>query len=163
MADYILAHLNVVRPLGDFSAADPRAVFFLEQLQKIFSVADGFPEMKWHNHGVRSADGRFVGLEDLLGLQTQRTEDNPHIMTMAGWIDLKGFRKFAYRDPLHVAGMKRLQHWVDRSEGPTMVMWWAPAGQRVKLSDGWDRLSQLRTKGPGPNAFTPKDFHQPPA
>lgn len=71
--------------------------------------------------------------------------------------------RFAYRDTLHREGMKTLRDWVDRSEGPAMVMWWAPKGTRVSLDEGWERLHLLRRKGPTEQAFTLQTRFDPPA
>lgn len=152
MSDYFLAHLNVVRPVGPFSAQMPDAQYFFQQLQLVFEAAKTSEGLMWHNHGVRSSEGSYLGFPQLLGLETDGT-DNPYVMTMAGWEDAKALHRFTYRLDLHVEGMKKLRHWVDRSEGATMAMWWAKRGSRVTLKDGWDRLQMLRRDGPTPAAF----------
>ncbi|MEX0311410.1 MAG: DUF3291 domain-containing protein [Tateyamaria sp.] len=154
MSEHMLVHLNVVRPLGPFSAAHPNAQFFFGELPKVFARAKADDGMFWHTHGARMPDGAYGDMNDLLGLQTERTEDNFHILTMAGWRDVQALHRFAYRDALHRSGMKTLRDWVDRSEGPTMVLWWAERGTRVALEDGWDRLQSLRQNGATPQAFT---------
>lgn len=153
MSDYFLAHLNVVRPVGPFSAQMPDALYFFQQLQFVFEAAKTSEGLLWHKHGVRSAEGDYVALPELMGLETDGT-GNPYVMTMAGWDDAKALHNFTYRLDLHVEGMKKLRHWVDRSEGATMVMWWAKRGERVTMREGWDRLSRLRKDGPTQQAFS---------
>ena len=82
---------------------------------------------------------------------------------MAGWEDAAALHRFAYRDPLHRDGMKTLRDWVDRSEGPTLVMWWERRGVRVALEDGWNRLQTLRAHGPTAQAFPLQHRFDPPA
>lgn len=163
MSDHVLMHLNAVRPLGPFHAGDPRAAFFFSELPKVFAAARGHDGLKFHDHGVLSPQGRFMDLERLYTLRTERTEDNPVILTMAGWRDVSAMHSFAYRGALHRAGMKELRDWVDRSEGPTLVLWWVPTGTRVSLRDGWARLQTLRAQGPGPDAFTLQKRFDPPS
>lgn len=152
MSDYFLAHLNVVRPVGPFSATMPDALYFFQQLQLVFEAAKTSKGLLWHKHGVRNAAGDYVALPELMGLETDGS-DNPYVMTMAGWDDAKAMHSFTYRLDLHVEGMKKLRHWVDRSEGATMVMWWAKRDERVTMREGWERLQILRRDGPTPAAF----------
>ena len=154
MSEHMLVHLNVVRPIGAFTARHPHAVYFFGQLPKVFALAKADGDMFWHNHGARSPDGRYLEMGDILAQNTGRTEDNLHIMTMAGWRDAAALHRFTYRDPLHRDGMKALRDWVDRSQGPTMVMWWAKRGDQIGLDQAWDKIQQLRRDGPGPEAFT---------
>lgn len=162
MSDYRLAHLNVVRPLGPLGADVPERIFFLEQVVPIFATADNTDGLFWHQHGIRQPDGSYLALPELLTLETEGGAKNPHVMTMAGWKDFKALHEFSHRMTLHVEGMKQLRHWVDRSEGPTMVMWWVPKGERVELEAAWQRLQTLRTYGPTPEAFTLQQRFDPP-
>ena len=125
-----LVHFNVVRPLGDFSVQSPESLYFFEQLCSIVGQAKAHEGLLWHRHGVWGPDGRALEFYDIVALQTCGF-DNPHIFTLAGWRDVSALHQFAYRQNRHVGSMKRLRHWVDRSEGPTMVMWWAPAHHRI--------------------------------
>ena len=156
MSEHMLVHLNVVRPIGPFTAAHPNAVYFFEQLPEIFALAKADGDMFWHNHGARAPDGRYLEMADLLAQNTSGTEENLHIMTMAGWRDLSAMQRFAYREQLHADGVRKLKGWVDRSEGPTLVLWWAPRGTRVKLEEAWDQLARLRREGPSDVVFTPR-------
>ncbi|MEO1642010.1 MAG: DUF3291 domain-containing protein [Pseudomonadota bacterium] len=153
MGTYQLIHLNVVRPLGAFSADVPEAQYFFSQLPIVFGDADKADGLRWHNHGIRLAGGSYLDLPGVFSLKTEGAQ-NPHVMTMAGWDSAKALHSFTYRMASHVEGMKRLRHWVDRSEGPTMVMFWAERGRRVALEEAWERLCRLRKDGPSELAFT---------
>lgn len=163
MTDHMLVHLNVVRPVGPFSVAQPEAVYFFQRMPLVFAAAKEDPGLRWHNHGARAPDGAFLTMEAAMNRPTTRTEENCHILTMAGWTDVAAMHRFAYRLDLHREGMKRLRDWVDRSEGATMVLWWARRENRVTLEEAWDRLAQLRRQGPGPEAFTLQQRFAPPA
>ncbi|MEO1100278.1 MAG: DUF3291 domain-containing protein [Pseudomonadota bacterium] len=152
MTDHILVHLNAVRPVGPFSVDLPETRFFFEQLPRVFEDADKDDGMRWHNHGARTHDGRYLSLPEIVSLSTDGT-DNPYIVTMAAWSSARDLHRFSHRMANHIEGMKRLRHWVDRSEGATMVMWWDTPGRRVTLEDGWNRLQKLRTDGPTEFAF----------
>lgn len=162
MSEHMLVHLNVVRPVGVFTADHPNARYFFGQLPLVFAQAKADDGLFWHNHGARMPDGRYAEMADVLAHKSDSTTGNFHILTMAAWRDVQAMHRFAYRDPLHVEGIRTLRDWVDRSEGPTMVMWWAPRGTRVSLQDGWDRLCALRASGPCADAFTLQERFAPP-
>ena len=163
MSEHMLVHLNVVRPVGPFNADHPNARYFFGQLPLVFALAKQDGDMFWHAHGARSPDGRYVEMADILAQRTEATEDNLHIMTMAARRDLAAMQRFAYREPLHAEGIRKLKGWVDRSEGPTLALWWVPRGTRVSLEDAWDRLARLRREGPSDAVFTPRTAVAPPA
>lgn len=154
MPEPILVHLNVVRPVGPFRADAPEAAYFFDALPKVFAATRGVRGLLWHDHATRLPSGRYVSPSELMALETSGTQDNPHIMTIAGWEDLAALQRFSYRDPSHAAGIQRLRDWVDRSEGPTTALWWAPRGPWPTPEAAWDRLTRLRRDGPGPEAFT---------
>jgi hypothetical protein len=162
MGTYQLIHLNVVRPLGAFSIEREEAKYFFSQLPTIFADAREAEGPRWHNHGIRLADGNYLDLPKIFQLRTE-ADENPHIMTMAGWESAKALHRFSYRMRSHADGMKQLRHWVDRSEGATMVMFWAERGKRVALEEAWDRLQKLRSDGPTPEAFSLQQRFDAPA
>lgn len=163
MHDWTLLHLNVVRPIGPFSISNPNAAYFLREMPKVFEAARADAGVKFHDHGVRWPDGHYSGFDEVADLQTTQTEDNPYILTMAGWRSFDDLHRFAYREPLHREGMETLRDWVYRSEGPTMVMWWLPAGAKATLDDAWQRLEKLRRDGATPEAFSLQKRFDPPS
>lgn len=162
MGTYQLIHLNVVRPVGQFSVDMPEAKYFFERLPTVFGDADTSDGLRWHDHGIRLFDGSYLPLPGIFALQTDG-HDNPHVMTMAGWESAKALHSFAYRMRSHAEAMKRLRDWVDRSEGATMVMFWAKRGRRISLEEGWDRLQRLRKDGPSEAAFNLQQRYDAPA
>ena len=159
--EYFLAHFNVARPLGAFNVHLDESKYFFKQLQELFERDHLHEGLMWHRHGMRAADGRELNFFEIAALDS-KGPDNPHIYTVAGWRDAKDLHNFAYRDRQHMANMKRLRHWVDRSEGANMVMWWAERDTRISLDMAWDRLQRLRKDGPGPHAFNLQQRFDPP-
>lgn len=154
MGRHVLAHLNVVRPTVPLDSRGEKEQYFFQQLQHIYPTARSFDGLKWHTHGARRPDGSYMALHELLVFKAASASENPHVMTMAVWEEMRALHRFAYRLADHVEGMQRLRDWVDRSEGATVVMWWVERGKRVQLEEGWERLQHLRAHGASPHAFT---------
>ena len=161
MHEHFLAHFNVARPLGAFNVHLDESKYFFKQLQDLFARDHLHDGLLWHRQGMRSADGRELNFFEIAGIDTEGAA-NPHIYTIAGWRSAKDLHGFAYRDPQHVENMRRLGHWVDRSEGPNMVMWWEKKDVRISLDMAWDRLQRLRAEGAGPHAFSLQERYGPP-
>lgn len=163
MTDYFLAHINVVRPNGAMSPDMPEVQYFFRQLQTIFEDAKSFEGLRWHNHGARMPDGRYLDMGEFITLATERGLDNPHVITMGGWDSPQVLHKFAYRLSSHMQGMKELKGWVDRTDGAIMGMWWVPKGERVTIEQGWDKLMYLRQHGPSQEVFSLQERFEAPA
>lgn len=162
MTDHFLAHLNLVRPTGAISPETPEVQYFFRQLMVIFEEAKDVDGLRWHNHGARMPDGRYLNMEEFTSLVTERGKDNPHVITMAGWDNPRALHRFAYRLSSHMQGMKTLRSWVDRTDGAIMVMWWVPKGERVTIEQGWNKLMHLREHGATPEAFTLQERFEAP-
>lgn len=153
MADHILVHLNTVRPLTALTLEHAEVQFFVSQLPTLFNQADLYGGLVWHKHALREDDERYLDPMTAFAGYTPG-ERPPNIVTMAGWLGIKELHGFAHRRRNHVDGMKQLRHWIDRSEGATMALWWAEADRDVSLEEGWSRLERLRKDGPTQEAFT---------
>ena len=80
--------------------------------------------------------------------------DDPHVIAnMSVWRDLDALAAFVYRQPDHLAIMKRRKEWFDHI-GVYQVLWWVPAGHRPTVAEGMARLAQLEENGPLADAFT---------
>lgn len=125
---------------------------FLSVLPRVFADADGFEGLHWHDHGIRQPDGKWRDLNAIFPYPEGMRA--PDVCTLGVWSSVEDLRQFSYNGRTHPPSMKRLQGELDRSDGPSFVMWWAPASERVSLQQGWDKLVQLRTHGPSSGAFT---------
>ena len=86
----------------------------------------------------------------------------PDVSTMGGWASLERLREFSYSGKTHPPSMRRLAAEIDRSAGPSFVMWWSPKEEKVTLEDGWQKLQHLREHGSTPEAFSLDDPMDPP-
>lgn len=69
------------------------------------------------------------------------------------WRDLDALAAFVYRQPDHLAIMKRRKEWFDHI-GVYQALWWVPAGHRPTVAEGMARIAILEAKGPTAEAFT---------
>ena len=57
-------------------------------------------------------------------------------------------------DSGHIQVLSRRTEWFERSDTPSMVLWWVPVGALPTLEDGLARLAHLTRHGPSEHAFT---------
>ncbi|MFN4025778.1 MAG: DUF3291 domain-containing protein [Hyphomonas sp.] len=149
---YRLIHFNCARPLGAFTLDNPFVMIFLSVLPRIFADADSFEGLHHHVHGLRCPDGSWRSYNDAFPYP----EDwgAPEVSTLAVWRSLDDLKSFTYNGRTHPPGMRRLSQEIDRSDGASFVMWWAPRGQRFTLEDGFQRLLHMRRHGSSDYAFS---------
>nr|WP_321359197.1 DUF3291 domain-containing protein [uncultured Hyphomonas sp.] len=152
---YRLIHFNCARPLGAFSLDNEFIRVFVSIMPRVFADAAAFEGLHFHRHGVRRPDGVWMPLHGIFpypeGLGA------PDVSTMGGWTSLEHLKEFAYSGRTHPPSMRRLAMEIDRSTGPSFVMWWAPKGEKVSMEDGWQKLQHLRQHGSTPEAFSLDD------
>jgi hypothetical protein len=150
--EYRLIHFNCARPLGAFNMENEFVRVFMAILPRIFTDADSFDGMHWHTHGIRRPNGDWYGMQD--AFPYPRDMAAPDVCTMAGWTSIEALKEFSYNGRTHPPGMRRLSDSLDRSDGASFVLWWAPRGERFSMQDGWERLQSLRQNGPTKSAFS---------
>ncbi len=150
--EYRLIHFNTARPLGEFKDDNEFLRVFLSILPRVFAEADSTDGLHWHMHGLRRPTGDWCDFTNTFPYPEGMGA--PDVCTMAGWTSLDHLQAFAYSGRTHPPSMRRLANGLDRSSGPSFVMWWAPRGQRFTLLDGWAKLEMLRALGPSDQAFS---------
>jgi hypothetical protein len=75
------------------------------------------------------------------------------IVNWSVWASLDSFRRYVY-GPEHRAAMRQRARWFKPPTGPTLALWWVPAGERPSGTEGHRRLELLRRYGPTPDSFT---------
>ncbi|MAN47204.1 MAG: DUF3291 domain-containing protein [Alphaproteobacteria bacterium] len=150
--EYRLIHFNCARPFGEFNFDNEFVRVFMAILPRIFTDADQFEGLRWHSHGVRRPDAEWRGMND--ALPHPEGMGMPDICTMAVWTGIEALKEFTYSGRTHPPGMRRLATQLDRSQGASFVLWWAPRSQSLTLEDGWNKLMHLREHGPTDQAFT---------
>ena len=147
MAGYELAQLNVAQmrlPMEDPGMAD-----FVDNLDRINALAESSPGFVWR-------------LQDETGNATDfRPFGDDMLVNISVWEDAESLRAFVF-DTAHKEIMKRRAEWFDRMEMPYVVLWWVPAGHQPTEQEAGEKLEQLRSQGPGPEAFNFRELFPSP-
>ncbi len=136
-----LAQVNIAlarEPLGAPLLAD-----FMAQLGPVNARADAASGFVWR---MQTEGGDATAVRGF--------GDNPQlIINLTTWESLAAMREFVYRDPGHLAVMRRRREWFERVQLHT-ALWWVPTGHKPSVVEAEDRLEYLRSHGPTPYAFT---------
>ncbi|MEU7880687.1 DUF3291 domain-containing protein [Microbispora bryophytorum] len=140
LAQFNVAHLRA--PLDSPDLAD-----FVAALEPINVLSDAAPGFVWRmTGGDRHTD-------------TIQHEYGDHLLVnFSIWESREALWNFVYRSA-HLGVLQRRREWFHRVAEPYTVMWWVPEGHRPSLKEAMTRLDLLRAQGPGPEAFTFKDFY----
>lgn len=142
-----LAQLNVARPLAPMD--DPQMADFLAALEPVNQLADEAPGFVW-----RLTDG-FGG-----DATTIRIAGGEIMVNLSVWKSRDELWNFVYRSA-HMDYLRRRREWFGQMAEAYQVLWWVPAGHRPTVAQAESRLETLRCQGPGPEAFTFRQFHAP--
>lgn len=139
MTSYHLAQLNVGYPVAPMT--DPVMADFAGALDRLNALADASPGFVWR-------------LQDDGGNATALRPYGPDLMlNMSVWESIEALREYVYRSG-HLDLLRRRREFFRVMDTPYAVLWWVPAGHLPTVDEAWDRLELLRSKGPGPDAFT---------
>lgn len=144
-----LAQLNVGKTVAPMESA--RMAEFRAGLAPINELADRSPGFVWRMVGEdpdHATDVRIPGVDLIFNLSV--------------WESREALWDFVYRSA-HLDYLRRRREWFQRTVEAISVLWWVPAGERPELVEATRRLDLLRERGPGPEAFTFRDFYAPPA
>jgi hypothetical protein len=135
-----LAELNIARAAAPMD--DPVMADFVANLDRINALGDASPGFVWR-------------LQDETGAATSiRAFDDPQIIVnLTVWESIEALREYAYRSG-HVEVFRRRREWFVSLDGPSLVLWWVPAGHRPTVEEARQRLERLAADGPTPEAFT---------
>lgn len=142
-----VAELNVGRTVAPID--DPALADFVANLERINALGDASPGFVWR-------------LQDEFGAATTiRAYDDPlMIVNLTVWESIEALRAFTYRTG-HVDYVRRRREWFEPLDGPSLVLWWVPAGHRPTVQEARARLDRLAAEGPSPAAFTLKTTFPP--
>ncbi|GLW08175.1 hypothetical protein Misp01_33050 [Microtetraspora sp. NBRC 13810] len=120
---------------------------FIDLLEPINAIADVAPGFVWRMKGGPEPDA------------VTAHEFGDHLLiNMSVWEDRDTLWNFVYRSP-HLPVLQRRKEWFHRIAEPYTVLWWIPEGSTPTLAEGMERLERLKASGPGPAAFTFRDFY----
>ncbi|RBQ18930.1 DUF3291 domain-containing protein [Spongiactinospora rosea] len=141
-----LAELNIAH----MRAPKESAVMaeFVAALAPLNALADEAPGFVWRLKGGEEPDATVIHGDDVL-------------INFSVWESRDTLWNYVYRTA-HLPVMQRRREWFHRMATPYVVMWWIEEGVIPTLEEGMARLERLRAEGPGPQAFTFKNFYEPP-
>ncbi|QKW18322.1 DUF3291 domain-containing protein [Kitasatospora sp. NA04385] len=144
-AGHHLAQVNVGRTVAPLDS--PQLAGFVDQLAEINALAERSPGFVWRMVDETGADAT--------GLRPDLDDDLLQI-NCSVWESVEALRDYVYRSD-HLRVLARRRDWFQRPDGPHQAMWWVPIGHRPTVAEAMARIAALRTRGPGPDAFTFRD------
>jgi len=143
-----LAQVNIALPREPLDT--PLLADFVAQLAPVNARADAAPGFRWR---LQTDAG---DASDVNGFGDDRL-----VVNLSVWESLEALREFVYRDPEHLAVMRRRREWFERID-VFMVLWWVPGGHHPGVAEAEERLERLRALGSTPEAFTFRQAFPPP-
>ena len=135
-----LAQINLARARAPLT--DPLMADFVDLLDEINALADRSPGFVWR---IQADSGNATDFE--IGGDPQL------IANMSVWESLEALFDYVYKSG-HLQVLSRRKEWFERSDTPSLVLWWVPMGAPPTLDDGLERLDRLARHGPSERAFT---------
>ena len=140
MGGHQIAQLNVARAVAPLD--DPRMADFVNLLDEINRLAERSPGFVWRLQGP---SGNATDLE---------VGDDPLvIVNLTVWESPDDLFAYTYRSDHRLVFARRFE-WFVRWGGPSVALWWQPAGTIPTIDDAFRRLGVLAEQGPTPEAFT---------
>ena len=143
-----LAQANIARMRAPLE--DPLLAGFASQLDAINAAADRSPGFVWR---LQTDAGNATAIRAF--------EDDLILFNMSVWESLEALHHYVYRSE-HVGPLRDRRQWFEPMSGPTLVLWWIPAGHLPTIEEAKERLRTLAMEGPTTNAFTFKVWYPPP-
>ncbi|WP_250458865.1 DUF3291 domain-containing protein [Microbulbifer litoralis] len=135
-----LAQVNIGRARAPLDS--PVMQGFVDQLDAINALADRSPGFVWR---LQTEEGDATSL--------QVFDDERIIVNMSVWESLASLRDYVYSGE-HLQVLKDKKQWFEKMPGPTLALWWIPAGSTPTVGDARRALDLLGERGPTAAAFT---------
>ena len=145
MTRFQLAQVNIALPAAPLDSA--RLAGFVTALEPVNAAADAAPGFVWR---LETEDGDATAVRGF--------GDDRIIVNMSVWESVEALADFVYRDPGHLAVLRRRREWFPPMAEAHTVLWWVPAGHRPTVAEAEQRLALLREDGQSVAAFT---FREP--
>lgn len=149
MTGWHLAQFNVARCLAPLE--DPRMAGFTGRLAQINALGDAAPGFVWRLQGEGGTSSEL-----------QFTRDPMLIVNLTVWTSVAALWAYTYQSE-HRTLFAGRAGWFERLDGPSVVLWWIPAGELPTAQEGFVRLATLKADGPSRDAFTFKQRFDAPA
>jgi hypothetical protein len=148
-----LAQVNIgrlVEPLDHAQLAD-----FVALLEPVNAAADGAPGFVWR---LQTDDGDATSIR---AFEWDAGGSAGVIVNMSVWSGVDELAAFVF-GAMHREVLRRRREWFHRMSEAYTVCWWVPAGHRPTTEEAEDRIRNLRTNGPNPQAFTLRERYARP-
>lgn len=143
-----LAQVNI--GVANFGYEDPRFKEFVENLDRINTLADESPGFIWR---YVQDDEREAG-RDVFG-------DDKLLFNMSLWASKEALMDYVYKSD-HVHILRKRAAWFVNQNQPILALWWQPAGTKPTVLEAKHRLERLAQAGPTEDAFTFRRFFDAP-
>lgn len=141
MSSYHIAQINIARFVQPKDHPDNAG--FMDALDHVNAQADAAPGFVW----------RLIG-EGNDAISIDAIADDPRLaVNMSVWTDIDSLAAFVYRNPDHLAIMRRRREWLEQMD-IYQALWWVPAGRIPSVAEGMGAIELLRANGPTQQAFT---------
>lgn len=147
MSAFQLAQTNLGRTVAPLDSPQLRP--FMDALLGVNGDADAAPGFVWR---LQTGAGDATDLTVF---------DGALMVNLSVWETLEDLRTFVYRNPQHLAIMRRRREFFAKID-LVNALWWVPAGHRPSLAEVEDRYAHLREHGPTPYAFSFQRHFPPP-
>jgi heme-degrading monooxygenase HmoA len=146
--NFHLAEVNIA--IAKFTYDDPRFAGFVDNLERIYRLAESTPGFVWRHVTVNEdAEAKAAFAEPKL------------IFNMSVWESKEALRDFVYMSE-HVDILRQRGEWFIPQNRPIMALWWQPAGTKPTVAEARHRLDRLAQVGPSEDAFTFRQFYEAP-
>ena len=143
-----LAQVNIA--IAKYSYEDPRFAGFVDNLDRIYAMAESTPGFIWRHVSVNNdAEAKAVFSEPEL------------IFNMSLWDSKEALSDFVYKSD-HVNILRQRAEWFVPQNRPIMALWWQQAGTIPAILEARHRLDLLAQSGPTEDAFTFGNFFDAP-
>ncbi|MED5611214.1 DUF3291 domain-containing protein [Pseudomonas sp. JH-2] len=137
---YHLAQVNIARARAPLD--HPLMRDFVDQLAPVNALAEASRGFVWR---LQDEAGDATGV--------QAFDDPRIIVNLSLWESLEALRDYVYGGE-HLAVLRRRRDWMEKLPGPTLALWWLPAGQLPSLAQARATLRSLAERGPSAEAFS---------
>jgi len=142
--EFDLAQVNVA--IAKYSYDDPRFSGFVDNLERIYELAESTPGFVW----------RHVSVND--DIEAKETFGEPNLVfNMSVWESKEALREFVYKSD-HASILRQRADWFVPMDRPVFALWWQAAGTIPTIVESRHRLDRLQQAGPTEDAFTFRNF-----
>ncbi len=141
MSGYHLAQINIARFV--LPKDHPDNAGFMNALDPVNALADSSPGFVW----------RLTG-EGNDAVNIDAVPDDPRLaVNMSVWADVEALGAYVYRNPEHLAIMRRRREWLEHM-AVYQALWWVPVGHIPTVAEGLAKVTHIAEHGPTDEAFT---------